>query len=70
MSFNALTQNTVKKLFYYSSIGKDLIRIHGGTGSKINRNYLGRFFDFFEACCVRKSAEIKLNYHKNHGELS
>ena len=28
---------------------------------------LGRFDDFFEACCVRKSAEIKYNYHENHG---
>jgi hypothetical protein len=23
--------------------------------------------DFFEACCVRKSAEIKYGYHANHG---
>ena len=23
--------------------------------------------DFFEACCVRKSAEVQNNYHHNHG---
>ncbi len=30
-------------------------------------NYLGRFIDFFEACCARKSAEVRLGYHQNHG---
>jgi len=29
---------------------------------------LGYFNDFFEACCVRKSAEIKHGYHENHGK--
>ena len=24
--------------------------------------------DFFEACCRRKSAELKYGYHKNHGK--
>lgn len=28
---------------------------------------LGRFSSFFEACCARKSAEVKYEYHKNHG---
>jgi len=28
---------------------------------------LGIYDDFFEACCVRKSAEIKHGYHVNHG---
>jgi hypothetical protein len=32
------------------------------------RKYLGLFEDFFEACCVRKSAEIKLGYHSDHGK--
>lgn len=32
-----------------------------------NNNVVGRCIDFFEAVCARKSAEIKLNYHKNHG---
>ena len=29
--------------------------------------YLGATKDFFEACCRRKSAELKYNFHKNHG---
>lgn len=28
---------------------------------------LGYFSDFFEAVCARKSAENRLDYHKNHG---
>jgi hypothetical protein len=31
--------------------------------------YLGSYTDFFEACCVRKSAELRLGYHKNHGRV-
>ena len=30
--------------------------------------HLGATKDFFEACCRRKSAELKYNFHKNHGE--
>jgi hypothetical protein len=29
--------------------------------------HIGIFNDFFEAYCARKSAELTLNYHKNHG---
>lgn len=28
---------------------------------------LGHYEDFFEAVCARKSAELKYNYHPNHG---
>jgi len=28
---------------------------------------LGNFKDFFEACCSRKSAEHKYDFHENHG---
>lgn len=31
--------------------------------------HLGLYEDFFEACCARKSAEIKHNYHPNHGRV-
>jgi len=34
---------------------------------QIGNRYVGRYVDFFEACCSRKSAELKLNYHINHG---
>lgn len=30
--------------------------------------YLGRFDDFFEACCARKSADNTYNFHMNHGK--
>ena len=33
----------------------------------LTQETLKHFNDFFEACCARKSAEIKLDYHKNHG---
>ena len=39
-------------------------RVNIDNGKTIN---LGRYSDFFEACCVRKSAEIKYGYHENHG---
>ena len=29
---------------------------------------LGTFLHLFEACCSRKSAENKYNFHKNHGQ--
>jgi len=28
-----------------------------------------RVKDFFEACCIRKSAELRNNYHQNHGRV-
>ena len=31
------------------------------------RSYIGTYRDFFEACCVRKSLELKHGYHANHG---
>ncbi|MBL4753763.1 MAG: HNH endonuclease [Flavobacteriales bacterium] len=31
-------------------------------------HYLGRFKGKFEACCARKSAEIKCGFHENHGD--
>jgi len=30
---------------------------------------LGRFNDWFEAVCARKSAEHKLGFHENHGRI-
>lgn len=46
-----------------SDNGKWSVRIsHNGS-----RYTLGSFYDFFEACCARKSAEVKFGYHENHG---
>ena len=44
--------------------GKWSVRINHNK----NRFVLGSFDDFFEACCARKSAEVKLGYHENHGK--
>lgn len=35
---------------------------------KTPRTHLGYSVDFFEACCLRKSAEAKMLYHTNHGK--
>lgn len=32
-----------------------------------SRKHLGMYEDFFEACCVRKKAELEYGYHENHG---
>ena len=29
--------------------------------------YVGFYGDFFQACCARKSAELRLEFHENHG---
>lgn len=33
-------------------------------------HYLGRYTDFFEACCTRKSAECAMGFHANHGRAA
>ncbi len=49
-----------------SDNGKWSVRInHDGE-----RYILGSFNDFFEACCARKSAEVRFGYHVNHGRNS
>jgi len=49
---------------YWNKVkGKWQARIRA-FGRDINL-YFGR--DFFEACCQRKSAEVKYGYHENHG---
>jgi len=54
---------------------KTPIKIHGVNWMKTKHKWRARIAkqhllltnDFFEACCARKSAEHKLNYHANHG---
>lgn len=38
--------------------------VYIGTGVD---TYLGQTKDFFEACCIRKAAELQYQYHPNHG---
>ena len=36
-----------------------------------NKNiYLGRYEDFFDAVCARKSAELRYGFHENHGRVA
>jgi len=44
-------------------------RHSGGYTVNAGGNYIGYSKDFFEACCYRKSAELKLNYHANNGRI-
>jgi hypothetical protein len=34
---------------------------------RIGTTHIGVANDFFDACCLRKAAEIEHGYHKNHG---
>lgn len=43
--------------------GNWVARIYGDGNKRISRT----FKDFFEACCFRKSMEMKLNYSLRHG---
>jgi len=58
----AIPQNNttgISGVCWATTAGKWIVHIH--------QVHLGYFTDFFEACCARKSAEYRLNYHPNHG---
>lgn len=42
---------------------------NGSFCATIAGQYLKITSDFFEACCIRKSAEIAHKFHKNHGRF-
>jgi hypothetical protein len=42
--------------------------VRGRFKVMVSGRYLGMFEDFFEACCVRKSAQIRAGFHINHGK--
>ena len=50
-------------VYWYKSTEKWLAKIRFND----KMIHLGYFEDFFEACCARRSAEIKYGFHKNHG---
>jgi len=39
----------------------------GGFSVYCAKKYIGYYKDFFEACCARKSAELRAGYHINSG---
>lgn len=59
------TNNTsgVTGVYWFERIKKWRAYIYVDRKNK----YLGFFDDFFEAICVRKSAELKYGFHENHG---
>lgn len=65
--------NKNKRLTRKNKLGIHGIRIRGNgrfevvIGDNGNIRYLGSSYDFFEACCLRKSWERKLNFSINHG---
>lgn len=44
--------------------------LKGGYSVECAGAYVGYFKSFFDACCARKSAEGKGNFHKNHGRTA
>lgn len=69
-----LTNSKNQKMYVTNTSGIVGVCFHKGKGkwaaqigSGDNRESLGTFVDRFEAICARKSAEVKQNYHKNHG---
>jgi hypothetical protein len=62
---NKNNKSGVCGVFFYTQRGRWCASIRG-NGRQIK---LGRREDKFEAICLRKSAEIKFNYHENHGQV-
>jgi hypothetical protein len=59
------TNPNTQKVFGVCEIRDKYYQVVIGQDSK--KIELGCFNDYFEAVCARKSAELKLNYHRNHG---
>ena len=67
----AETQKNMR-LFSNNSSGISGVRWHPKRGrwhSYIGGQFLLLTPDFFEACCARKSAELRLGFHVNHGSV-
>lgn len=57
-----------RRLQKCSRTGISGVFIHkGGFSVYCGAKYVKHVSDFFEACCLRKSAELLHGYHKNHG---
>lgn len=74
---NQRGNNVNKNLYETNKSGVPGVRWHSKNNSWEvyakyygKKHHLGHFKDFFQAVCARKSAEIKYNYHENHGSQS
>ena len=63
-SQNNNNKSGVTGVSWYKSSSKWVAYIVDDTGRNLN---LGRYKDWFEAVCARKSAEVSHGYHINHG---
>jgi hypothetical protein len=43
---------------------------HASISAQKKQRHIGSFSDFFEACCARKSSELRNLYHSNHGLIT
>ena len=63
---------TLRKSNKSGIMGVHTITDNGKWTARINHNgiryVLGSFNNFFDACCARKSAEVKFGYYVNHGK--
>lgn len=64
-SLYSTSKSGISGVTWVESRCKWRVTIHGD----INKKYLGQYEDFFEACCVRKSAENKYRYSEKHGQI-
>lgn len=59
-----LNNQTGVKGVFKKITGSYEVTIGSGDG---RHKYIGYYNDFFDACCARKSAELRLEFHENHG---
>lgn len=57
-----------RRLSKNNRFGIDGLSVVRGGYSVYCAGYVGWTKDFFEACCMRKSAQIRNGYHANHGK--
>lgn len=59
-----------RRLIKTSSTGIHGVTRHsGGYSVSCANQYITYNKDFFEACCARKSAELRMGFHSNHGRV-
>ncbi|HBO2241547.1 HNH endonuclease signature motif containing protein [Pseudomonas aeruginosa] len=64
-----LYRNKTIRIFGVLPIRGQRLRYEVRIGGEAGQERVGIFDDFFEACCARKSAEVRHGYHANHGRL-
>ena len=54
-------------VWFSKKSGRYVVRIGDNHPTRKGSKFIGSYLNFFDACCARKSAELKYNYHPNHG---